>query len=432
MSSRGLIYLVSLMAPLAWLVACSSSSAQPDQAGTTGGQNSSAGTNALAGTVSTGGSNAVGQGGSASGSATLGGSSQGGSPGGSAGAGSGGTPVGGGSGVGAWQAPKAAAATDQLLQTEYAAWKSAHAQACTNGSWVVVKDGSVVSEGIAYGMLLAVGMNDQPLFDGLYRYYTDHADKNGLMNWATGLCDAPGNNMANAATDADLDAAMALFQAAARWPGGTYLEQAKALTGKIAMFETELCGTRRVLKPGDAFGGCSDKNGQDKLNPSYFAPAYYRVFAHYLPEQAADWNALIDGSYELFAIYQARMDNLVPDWSKVDGSDWYGAAYYYDACRTPWRVATDYGFSADTRAKSFLNNVSSWIDAKGGLPGAAQEHNSAFIGAFALAGITDQAKLDGYVNAWLADTQGDDKPYFQGTLRVLYLMTAAGRFSSSL
>jgi endoglucanase len=198
------------------------------------------------------------------------------------------------------------------------------------------------------------------------------------------------------------------------------------------MFETELCGARRVLKPGDAFGGCSDKNGQDKLNPSYFAPAYYRVFAHYLPEQAELWNALVDGSYELFAIYQARMDNLVPDWSKVDGSDWYGAAYYYDACRTPWRVAVDYGFSADARAKLFLNNVASFIDSKGGLPGAAQQHNSAFIGAFALAGVTDSAKLDRYVGAWLADTQGDDKPYFQGTLRVLYLTTAAGRFSSTL
>lgn len=73
-----------------------------------------------------------------------------------------------------------------------------------------------------------------------------------------------------------------------------------------------------------------------------------------------------------------------------------------------------------------------WLDFPRGLPGAAQEHNSAFIGAFALAGITDQAKLDSYVNAWLADKQGDDKPYFQGTLRVLYLMTAAGRFSSGL
>jgi hypothetical protein len=80
----------------------------------------------------------------------------------------------------------------------------------------------------------------------------------------------------------------------------------------------------------------------------------------------------------------------------------------------------------------FLANIASWVDGKGGLPGAAQEHNSAFIGAFALAGVIDQTKLDSYVTAWLTDTQSDDKPYFQGTLRVLYLLTAAGRFSSTL
>jgi endoglucanase len=422
----------SLFPVWAALGGCGSSSHSPGggndaQAGLAAGGNAGA-TESSGGSANMGGTGASSHGGMSAAGAPQGGVT---ANGGTAG-GSGGSALGGAASVGAWQAPRAQSATDQLLQTEYAAWKKAHAQACANGSWVVVKDGSVVSEGIAYGMLLSAGMNDQPLFDGLYRYYTEHADPNGLMNWATGLCDAPGNNDANAATDGDLDAAMALVQAHARWPAGNYLDQAQALAGKIAMFESETCGARRVLKPGDAFGGCSDKNGQDKLNPSYFAPGYYRVFAHYFPEQAPVWNALTDGSYELFALYQARMDNLVPDWSKADGSDWYGSGYSYDACRTPWRVAVDYGFSLDPRAKTFLTNVASWVDAKGGLPGAAQQRNSAFIGAFALAGVYDQAKLDSYANAWLGDTQSDDAPYFQGTLRVLYLMTAAGRFSSTL
>ena len=426
-------FVASFFAIVGALGACGSSTDQPTGMTTSAGQGprkAGAGMNAGGGAgtgVNVGGSAAGDSGGGHAGGASTAGASRG-------GASAGGAPssAGGGVSVASWQVPPAAGATEQLLQTEYAAWKSAHAKACDNGSWVVVKDGSVVSEGIGYGMLLAAGLNDQPLFDGLYRYYSDHADSNGLMNWATGLCDAPGNNKANAATDGDLDVAMALVQAASRWPSGNYLDQAKTLAGKIAMFESEMCGTRRVLKPGDAFGGCSDKNGQDKINPSYFAPGYYRVFAHYFPEQAAVWTALIDGSYELFASYQARMGNLVPDWSKADGSDWYGASYYYDACRTPWRVAVDYGFSLDPRAKTFLTNMASWIDQKGGLPGASQEQNSAFIGAFALSGVYEEAKLDSYVNAWLGAKQIDDAPYFQGTLRVVYLMTAAGRFSSTL
>jgi endo-1,4-beta-D-glucanase Y len=280
-------------------------------------------------------------------------------------------------------------------------------------------------------MLLSVAMADQTLFDGLWKFYQDHLDKNGLMNWKTAKCEAPGNNNANAATDADLDAAMALLQASSRWPGGSadYLAKAEALAAKIAQFESDMCDGRRILRPGDAFGGCSDA-GNPRINPSYFSPGYYKVFAHYFSAQAATWSALTDASYQLFAIYQARMSNLVPDWSGPDGSD-NGGQYWYDACRTPWRVAVDYAWTGDTRAKTFMENISTWVDAHGGLPKAAQQQNSAFIGAFALAGGYDQGKFDGYMAGWLG-TKLDDTPYYQGTLRVLYLLVAAGKFSSTL
>ncbi|HEY5373318.1 MAG TPA: glycosyl hydrolase family 8 [Polyangiaceae bacterium] len=330
-----------------------------------------------------------------------------------------------------WNSAKSATLSDEQLQTEYANWKAAHAESCTAGSWVVVNEnGKVVSEGIGYGMLLAAAMADQTLFDGLWKYYQEHLDTNGLMNWMTDKCEAPGDSKQSAATDADLDVAMALVQAAARWPNGGYQTKAQALSGKIAQFESDTCSGRRVLRPGDAFGGCSD--GQDpRINPSYFSPGYYKVFAHYFPDQAATWTALGDGSYQLYALYQARMANLVPDWSGPDGSD-DGSSYSYDACRTPWRVAVDYGWSGDTRAETFMQNISSWVDAHGGLPKAAQAQNSAFIGSFALSGGYEQGKFDSYMSGWLNAKNLDDAPYFQGTLRVLYLLVAAGKFSSTL
>ncbi|MEO6600267.1 MAG: glycosyl hydrolase family 8 [Polyangiaceae bacterium] len=329
-----------------------------------------------------------------------------------------------------WNSAKSASVTDAQLQSEYATWKAAHVEACSNGSWVVVSDGNVVSEGIGYGMLLAVAMSEQTLFDGFWKYYQDHLDNNGLMNWKTGKCESPGNNNQNAATDADLDVAMALVQAAARWPSDGYLAKAQAQASKILQFESDVCDGRRVLRPGDAFGSCSDPNDK-RINPSYFSPGYYKVFAHDFIDQASSWTALGDGSYQLYAIYQARMGNLVPDWSEPDGSDNNGSVYWYDACRTPWRVAVDYAWTGDTRAKTFLQNVSSWVDQNGGLPKAAQQPNSAFIGAFALAGGYEQGKFDGYVSAWLG-AQVDDTAYYQGTLRVLYLLVAAGKFSSTL
>jgi endo-1,4-beta-D-glucanase Y len=350
-----------------------------------------------------------------------------------AGTSAGGAPTAGSAGSGgampsAWHAAVASAVTSDLLKTEYANWKTKHVQTCTNGSAVVTKDGgAVVSEGIGYGMLLAVGFDDRSLFDGLWKYYGDHLDAQGLMNWSTGVCDAPGNNNANAATDGDLDTAMALVQASARWPDGDYLTQAKTLAASIIAHETELCDGRAILRPGDMFGGCSDM-GNARVNPSYFAPGYYRVFAAKFADQAERWNALVTGSYDLYPLYQARMSGLVPDWAAVDGSDWYGSGYSYDACRTPWRVMVDYAWSGDDRARTVLEGVRGWVDknALGSVP-----NNSAFTGSFALAAAYDATKFDAAVASWLA-ANGDDTPYFQGTLRVLFLLAAAGQFPSTL
>lgn len=316
-----------------------------------------------------------------------------------------------------------------MLAEEYDSWNR-FVEYCDNGSAVVVMEGSVVSEGIGYGMLLSANFDDRTLFDALWQYYTDHLDSNGLMNWATGVCDEPGDNNANAATDAELDVAMALIQAHAIWPDGGYLSAAEDLAGKILEHETDTCDGQLVLLPGDTWGGCNDND--TRINPSYFAPGYYRVFAAKFPEQAEQWNQLLEGTYALYASYHTSSP-LVPNWDNHPYGDEAGLEnYYYDACRTPWRVAVDYAWSGEARSATFLQNVSKWVDDNGGIPGpGGLDNNSAFNGSFALTGVTDQAKFDGYMAQWLS-AEGDDVPYFQATLRVLYLLVAGGRFPSTL
>jgi endo-1,4-beta-D-glucanase Y len=423
MKLRTGFWAVMLVLPLS---ACGAESAAPagnggnsgtgqNAGGASGNKPGGGGGQSVAGTSNGGG---AGTAGNSNGGSGQGGSGQGGAGGGTI------TP-------GQWHAATAAAVTEQMLQSEYSAWKTAHVKVCEgNASAIVVKEsGTVVSEGIAYGMFLSANLGDRTLFDQLWTYYTDHLDSKGLMNWRTGECEAPGNNNQNAATDAELDAAMALIQAHSRWPDGGYLTDAQQLAAKILQHETEICDDVRILRPGDAWGGCSDP-GSKRINPSYFAPGYYRVFAHYFPEQAEQWNELLERTYPLYTIYQTSMSGLVPDWSRYDGAS-EGSGYWYDACRTPWRVMVDYAWSADERAKTVLQGFSGWVDGKGGLPGAAQQNNSAFTGAFALSYAHDQAKFDSAVSAWLG-ASGDDKPYFQHTLRLLYLLAAAGKFPSTI
>jgi endo-1,4-beta-D-glucanase Y len=282
-------------------------------------------------------------------------------------------------------------------------------------------------------MLLAVANGDRTLFDQLYKFYADHLDSQGLMNWSMATCADPGNNNANAATDGDLDTAMALVQADARWGG--YRSEAATRIAAIRTHEVDTTGCPNgvyALKPGDVWGGCNDANNQGKIDPSYFAPGYYRVFATIDTANAAVWKKLADDSYTLLADYQNLMSGLVPDWGKADGTLSYGNTYGYDACRTPWRVAVDYAWFCTPAAKTFLTSVSSYVTAQNGIPNVPFDKNSAFLGSFALSGMAiDAPTLDGYVSAWLG-TKMDDTPYFQGTLRVLYLETAAGQFSSTI
>ena len=112
---------------------------------------------------------------------------------------------------------KPTGASGKALIEAYQLWKTTFVAADGANFRVRRPEASddTVSEGIGYGMLIAVNMNDKPLFDGLWGYWKAHAaaNTNGvLMNWKI-----PGGD--NSATDADEDAAFALVQASKQWTG---------------------------------------------------------------------------------------------------------------------------------------------------------------------------------------------------------------------
>jgi endo-1,4-beta-D-glucanase Y len=142
-----------------------------------------------------------------------------------------------------------------------------------------------VSEGQAYGMLLAVYFNDKTTFDKLLNYQAVHRNSNGLMMWhldASG--NASGSGGSNSASDADLDIAFALLKAEQRWPGNSYGAIGATEVNKIAT--KELNGARNLL-PGDWALG----NDPGWTYVSYFIPAWFRTFA--TVGDAATWNSVL-------------------------------------------------------------------------------------------------------------------------------------------
>ncbi len=249
------------------------------------------------------------------------------------------------------------------IATAYNNWKAKFYQVgtCPAPCGRVIRpemNGDIVSEGIAYGMLIGVYMNDKSMFDGLWVFAQSKFNGNGLMNWNIGS----GGNVigAGSASDADEDMAWALLMAGAQW-GGSYNAAAVTLINNIWNREVEQGSN--VLKPGDSFGG----SGQ--TNPSYFAPSYYRVFAKVTGNNG--WMSVVESSYAILGLASGSF-GLVPNWSNSQGvgvaapspSDTNGAYFGYDACRTPWRIALDYCENGEQRAKTYLDKIASFYAAQ--------------------------------------------------------------------
>jgi endo-1,4-beta-D-glucanase Y len=291
-----------------------------------------------------------------------------------------------------------------------------------------------VSEGIGYGLLAAVYVGDRATFDGLWAYARTRLDENGVMNWHY---DAGGAVLdgGGGATDADEDIAFALVMADAQWGASAgYAAPARQMVANILAHEVE-SGTN-VLKPGDRWGGSS------QTNPSYLAPAYYRVFATVTGDSR--WMAVVDSSYALLAKCANPATGLVPDWCSADGAAQRNSHYAYDACRTPWRIAIDACWNGEPRAQAYLTRVSAFFGKQGAanirdgyaLDGAplGQSNALAFVGpagAGALAGPASTLTRDAYtrVKAVTRLAAGSGYDYYNASWGVLSLLLMTGNLT---
>jgi endo-1,4-beta-D-glucanase Y len=327
-------------------------------------------------------------------------------------------------------------------QTAYNAWKNAFVT--SNGAGAVgnlrVQRGQdnsndSVSEGIGYGMLAAVYMGDQPTFDSLWRYGQSHFNTKGLMSWhinAGGGTLDPGS-----ASDGDVDMIWALIMASDQWSSQTYLTAAGNM---IHAMRQNSIGPDGLLKPGDTWGGTA------LTNPSYFSPAYFRVFAVVSGDLL--WSRdILDKNYLVLSTVSGA-DGLVPDWTTDDavvnmdsltmptGSN---STYGYDAARTPWRIAMDWCFNQEPRAQAYLMKVGAFFNPMAGNIGnvgdgyalngsvKSSNHNMAFIGPLGVAGMAGFPALTNAAFMYGVSNQGDLN-YYPSSLRMITMLMMSGNF----
>ncbi len=219
----------------------------------------------------------------------------------------------------------------------------------------VIGQNEAVSEGIGYGMLLALINNDQTNFNKIFEGANScmwGGKTYSCWSWSNG-CQQPG-----AATDADLDIGLALvfadkLETKGLWKsynknGVTYKSRALQVIDGIKTTMT----SGDVLLPGDTWGG----DGFNNINPSYFSVAAMRVFNQY--QSTHDFTGVIKKCYDILEASRNYSKGQAPDWCNTSGQQ---AGKYYgmsiEAIRVPWRIGLDALWFNDSRAIEYCKKT---------------------------------------------------------------------------
>jgi hypothetical protein len=289
------------------------------------------------------------------------------------------------------------AAMDTLLTQQYDAWKAARIVSVPNivaGGYVVrFSDPNyiTVSEGMGYGMLIAAlfaghDPNAQQLFDGLlavvrargaYAVAQYVPAAKYLMDWRLNA-DGTSGGAGWSACDGDLDIAMALLMADRQW-GSTgkwnYRQEAMnqiaglkawnmdAATASVGGMGVSHAGSARIsdfmfghfrafkAATGDTFWDQAITKNQATLN---YLQQTYSPSAGLLP----DWAVNVTGTTP------SPSPGYIGDGIAQEGD------YWWNSCRDPWRLASDYLLSGDAGTKAICARIVNFFQAQATAPGA--------------------------------------------------------------
>jgi endoglucanase len=346
------------------------------------------------------------------------------------------------------------ASQDALIRSQYDSWKANGVQERCGGNVVVFNSSyAMVSEGAGYGLLLSVLMagydtQAQSLFNGIFRVVRSNpAISTGypaLMDWRVNADCSSGGSGWNA-MDGDLDIAMALLMADKQWgSAGAVNYKAEALS-TIAALKAHNMST-------DGFTtGLPNANNN---RTSDYMITHFKAFKRATGD--AFWDQATDKAFYLLNLMQSNFapaTGLIPDFIINtgtnpqpstgyigDGNDKEGF-YYWNACRLPWRLASDYVTSGDTRSKDITAKMMDFFNnSTGGNPALIQAGytldgtslanyaNASFIGP-ATAGAMVDGRFQGFLNSlWSYSSSNLAHGYYETELQLLSLIVASGNW----
>ncbi len=328
-----------------------------------------------------------------------------------------------------------------------------------------INNRDVRSEGMSYGMMIAVQMDKKAEFDALWNWSKTYMYQSspthpsyGFFSWSMKLDGTP--NSESPAPDGEEYWVMALYFASGRWGNGQGIYDYRAEANRLS----DSMKNRKIIdgrtNRGAETGGpefhpeykivrfTPNLRRPDHTDPSYHLPAFYELWARWAP--AADrpfWAAAAKASRDFFQKATHPVTALAPNYANYDGTPvisfgGQNANFGPDAWRTAANWAVDWSWwAADPREQGLSDKIQAFFEAQGldvygtmfaldGKP-LGGSHSTALVSANAVASLaaTNRERAAKFVDAlWKAEVPSGRYRYYDGMWYLMGLLHCSGEF----
>jgi len=331
-----------------------------------------------------------------------------------------------------------------------------------------LKNNDARTEGLSYGLMVAVQLNKKDVFDRIWRWTNKYLQHHGgardsYFAWSIEPHSLK-HNSEGSASDGELYFITDLLFASNRWGNNTginyYAEARKILDAMWSKDGTG--GVRNLLNvEHKLITFTPDNGGYNWTDPSYNLPAFFEIWAEYAKDGKEQFYRDCADSARTY-LHRAchPVTALNADYTEFNGkphsTPWMPTAFRYDSWRVPMNIAMDYAWFAKDKVwqEDYCNRIQHFLSEKGidtfedqfNVDGSRPEfilqaggfkklrHSLGLVSTVATTSIMGtQTKSRKFVDAlWNAKLEpyedGYFDPYYDGLLYLFSLMHLSGNY----
>ncbi|OYX82235.1 MAG: glycoside hydrolase [Flavobacteriales bacterium 32-34-25] len=331
-----------------------------------------------------------------------------------------------------------------------------------------VKNNDARTEGMSYGMMVAVQLDKKDVFDRLWRWsvkYMQHQEgpREAYFAWSVNP-KTKKQNSPGSASDGELYYITSLLFASNKWGNNTgidYYKEARRILD--AMWKKDGTGNiyNLINTEHKQITFVPEGGSYNWTDPSYHLPAFYEVWSLYAKDGHEEFYkecAQVSRNFLHKATHPVTALNA--DYTEFDGTShstrWMPAAFRYDSWRVPMNIAMDYTWYGKDKKwqEDYAKRFQDFLRSKGmetyvdqyNLDGSTPDfilpagpvkklrHSIGLVSTAATASLVNHKKgnLDFVHAIWNAKLEpyedGYFDPYYDGLMYLFSLMHLSGNY----